>query len=252
MYKICQVVFSTNRLEYLKPTLESQQTNLDYSGCEVHKIFFDDYPTNRNDAELIQLASQHGFNEFILHKKNQGLSATWSECWRLLRLRDYDFIFQHEDDVKFLEPIKMLDLVEFYNENKWISNICLARQAWYHHEKDPGPTDQDIIYKDFRVNKINSNIFGILASFFSSKILNFPIKEFANSNLNEGIVGLYLYQLGMMPAVFKNKEGKQLVEHIGEWFVGKRVLENEPGYEQFKMFDPNKKYYSRNGQVYPE
>lgn len=253
MYKVCQVVFSTNRLDYLIPTLETQQRCLDYEGVQVHKILFDDYPNQRDNAYITKLAKDYGFNEVILHDKNRGLSATWSECWQLLRLRNYDFVMHHEDDVKFLQPIKILDLIEYYNQNKdWISCINLARQAWYHFETDPVPEDSDILFKDFRVVNLNSAIFGILASFYSTKILSFPIKEFANSNLNEGLVGRYLYDIGRRPTVFKSNEGRNLVEHIGEWFVGKRVLENEPGYEQFKNFDPNKKYYSRDGRAYIE
>ena len=79
-YKICQEVFSTNRLEYLIPTLQSQK-NLNYFGCEVHKIFIDDYPRTRNNAMLAELVKLFNYDEIILHQENLGLSATWSEFY---------------------------------------------------------------------------------------------------------------------------------------------------------------------------
>ena len=50
-YKICQTIFSTNRIPYLQKTLESQRL-IDTTGCEITKIFFDDYPKDRNDRYL--------------------------------------------------------------------------------------------------------------------------------------------------------------------------------------------------------
>jgi hypothetical protein len=38
-----------------------------------------------------------------------------------------------------------------------------------------------------------------------------------------------------------------MLEHIGFYSQGKRVEEGEPGWERFKMFDPNKKYDSKTG-----
>jgi hypothetical protein len=42
-----------------------------------------------------------------------------------------------------------------------------------------------------------------------------------------------------------------LINHIGEYFVGKRVLSNEPGYDQFARYDPLKKYNSKSGADWP-
>ena len=98
-YKICQVIFSTNRLDYLIPTLKSQ-ANLNFYGCEVHKIFIDDYPKTRNDLLITELVKLYGYDEIILHEKNEGLSVTWSQFWDLIKDRDYDYIWHQEDDVE--------------------------------------------------------------------------------------------------------------------------------------------------------
>ena len=40
------------------------------------------------------------------------------------------------------------------------------------------------------------------------------------------------------------RKSKNLINHIGEYTQGKKVLEGEPGWNWLKKYDPNKKYYS--------
>lgn len=248
-YKICQVIFSTNRLEYLLPTLEAQR-NLNYHGCEVHKIFIDDYPKTRDDAYTTELVKSYGYDEIILHPDNRGLSVTWTEFWELIKDRDYDYVFHQEDDVEILEPVLMTDLIELLEKEQLVSQLRLSRQAWYFHETDPVAEADDLIYKNFRYTK-KSLIFSPMASLYKHAITKIPFRETYNFNLNEGLVGKVLYdQFGMVTAEIKNHHGKNIVKHLGEWFVGKRVLPGEPGYEQFEKYDPDVKYNSRHGAEY--
>lgn len=248
-YKICQIIFSTNRLEYLIPTLEAQK-NLNFYGCNVHKIFIDDYPKTRNNLLIQELVKLHGYEEMYLHEQNQGLSATWSETWNLIKDRGYDYIWHQEDDVEILEPVLVTDLIEILQNNPNISQVQLARQAWYHNEKDPEYSNDDLVYKNFRFQR-NSFIFSPMASLCPARLLQIPYKNFYNHNLNEGLIGKVLGEhYGMLSANVKNYYGKNIIRHIGDWFVGKRVLPNEPGYEQFGHFDPNVKYNSKDGSLY--
>lgn len=248
-YKICQVIFSTNRLEYLLPTLEAQR-NLNYYGCEVHKIFIDDYPKTRDDVYTTELVKSYGYNEIILHPENRGLSVTWTEFWELIKDRDYDYVFHQEDDVEILEPVLMTDLIELLEKERLVSQLRLSRQAWYFHETDPVAEADDLIYKNFRYTK-KSLIFSPMASLYKHAITKIPFRQTYDFNLNEGLVGKVLYdQFGMVTAEIKNYHGKNIVKHLGEWFVGKRVLPGEPGYEQFEKYDPDIKYNSRHGAEY--
>lgn len=248
-YKICQVIFSTNRLEYLIPTLRAQK-NLNFSGCEVHKIFIDDYPRTRNNSMITELVKLHGYNEVILHEENRGLSVTWSEFWDLIRERDYDFIWHQEDDVEILEPILITDLIDILDTDPLMSQVVLARQAWYSQDSDPVATPDDKILKNFRYIK-NSNYFSTMASLYPVERIKIDYKKFYNYNMNEGLVGHVLNeQYGMTSCSVKNSQGKNLISHIGEWFVGKRVLPGEPNYELFSMFDPDKKYGSISCKEY--
>jgi hypothetical protein len=248
-YKICQIIFSTNRLEYLIPTLKAQK-NLNFYGCDVHKIFIDDYPKTRNNLLIRELVKLYGYEEIHLHEQNQGLSSTWSETWDMIKNRGYDYIWHQEDDVEILEPVLITDLIEILEKNPDISQVQLARQAWYHHEVDPVAMPEDIVYKNFRYQK-NNYIFSPMASLYSSKIVDIPYRSFHDFNLNEGLIGNVLgTHYKMTSANVKNFYGKNIIRHIGNWFVGKRVLPNEPGYEQFGHFNPDIKYNSKDGSLY--
>ena len=248
-YKICQVIFSTNRLEYLKKTLRAQ-SNLNFYGCEVHRIFIDDYPKTRNDPMIADLVKLYGYEEIILHPDNLGLSVTWSEFWNLIKDRDYDYVWHQEDDVEILEPVLITDLIEILERDQTISQVQLARQAWYSNETEPESAPDDLIYKNFRYAK-NSLIFSPMASLYPLRLTKFPYRHYYDFNLNEGLVGRTLHEhLGLVSANVKNYYGKNIIKHIGDWFVGKRVLPNEPNYKAFERYNPDTKYNSKDGSEY--
>jgi len=247
--KICQVIFSTNRLEYLIPTLKSQ-SNLNFYGCDVHKIFIDDYPKTRNDLLISELVKLHGYNEIILHQENKGLSVTWTEFWDLIKDRDYDYVFHQEDDVEILEPVLITDLIEILENDPTLSQVQLARQAWYYNETDHTAEDTDIIYKNYRYTK-RSAIFSPMASLYSIDKTKIDYKSHHDFNLNEGLIGQVLLNTqNLLSATVKNFYGKNIIRHIGNWFVGKRVLPGEPNYEQFEKYNPDIKYNSKDGSLY--
>ena len=57
----------------------------------------------------------------------------------------------------------------------------------------------------------------------------------------------HLRKKNMVCAYIKTKEGENMVTHIGDYFQGKKVLEGEPGWDNFKQYLPNKKYCSKTG-----
>lgn len=260
-YRVCQVIFSTNRLDYLIPTLEAQR-NLDFEGCTVDKIFFDDYPRDRDDKALQELVQSYGYTEVYLHQRNEGLSSTWVEFWNLIRDRDYDYVWQQEDDVEILEPIKVLDLIDLLTKDTMLGQVVLKRQAWYPDEPETQALDSDWFFKQYRYER-ESLIFSPMASLYAIDKVRFdyskwyydrnPADNLHNINWNEGMLGKALWQhFGLVSGHLKTAQGQNLINHIGEYFVGKRALPGEPNYDRFKAFDPDKKYYSRTGNFYDE
>lgn len=260
-YKICQVIFSTNRIQYLSKTLNAQR-HLNFDGCTVDKIFIDDYPNGRNNSLITALVNTFGYKELYLHETNLGLSVTWTEFWKLIKDRGYDYVWHQEDDVEILETVNVLDLIQILEQNKQWSQVVLKRQPWYFYDTAPVALDTDIIFKNLRIDSAGF-LFSPMASLYSIDIVNFPYSEwykeaYPDSNLhtinfNEGMVGKALVESkGLMSVQIKNELGHNIINHIGDYFVGKRVLPDEPCYEQFAKYDPNKKYNSKDGSEYTD
>lgn len=247
--KLLRVVFSTNRVEFLKKTFEASK-KFDFEGLDVHHLFIDDYPNGRDDQFISEFATLNGFNEIILHKENQGITKTWQELFDLIKHRDYDYILHHEDDVELMYPLKIMDLIELLEQDKTLSQIQLKRNNWYQFETEEiGPKGDDNIFKNYRYEKATP-YFWMLMSLYPAWIAREPILEETGFNPSESVIANYLlnkYNIGA--GLLKTSDGGMMVNHIGEYFHGKRVAENEPGWEGFKFIDPNIKYCSRTGVI---
>jgi hypothetical protein len=247
--KLLHVVFSTNRVEFLKKTFESGK-KFDYSGLDVHHLFIDDYPMGRDNNFIKEFVEHHGYNEIILHKENLGITKTWQELFDLVKERDYDYILHHEDDVELMYPLKVMDMIELLQQDKTLSQIQLKRNNWYQHEvEEIGPKDDDVIFKNYRYEKATP-YFWMLMSLYPAWIAREPILEETGFNPSESVIANYLLQKYNIGAgLLKTEEGGMMVNHIGEYFHGKRVSENEPGWEGFKYINPEIKYCSRTGAI---
>lgn len=244
--KLLRVVFSTNRIEYLEKTLKSTKM-LDFSGLEVHHLFIDDYPLGRDDEFIKNFAFNFGFGEVILHQKNKGITETWQELFEIVRERDYDYILHHEDDVELLQPVKVSDLIELLQNDNTLSQVQLKRNNWYEFEtEEVGPKDDDVIFKNYRYEK--TKYFWMLMSLYPAWIAKEPILEETGFNPAEYVIEKYLSEkYNIKSACLKTKSGKIMVKHIGDYFHGKRVSENEPGWDNFKYINSSKKYCSKTG-----
>lgn len=245
--KILHVVFSCNRIKYLTKTLESWK-NLDYCGHNVTRLIVDDYPRTRNDSIFDVLARFH--NTLLWrNEQNFGLSATWSALYDWIRTQDYDYILHQEDDVVLLNALKIDDMIGCLESNSEIASVVLQRQPWYFHEIDSKIEEDDVQYKNFYYSK-NNKTFPIIFSLYKREIVDLPIKEYYNFNLNEGMIAIYIdHCFKQYSVTLKGENGENLIEHIGEETTGKRILPGEPCYEQFAFMDPEKVYSSRNGKL---
>ena len=247
--KVCHVVFSTNRVEFLSKTFRAAK-KFDFTGLDVHHLFIDDYPLGRDNKFIEEFASHYGFNEIILHEENKGITKTWQELFDLVKERDYDYILHHEDDVELMYPLKVMDLIELLEQDKTLSQIQLKRNNWYDFETEEiGPKDTDAIFKDYRYEKATP-YFWMLMSLYPAWIAKEPILEETGFNPSESVIANYLlnkYNIGA--GLLKTQEGGIMVNHIGEYFHGKRVAENEPGWEGFKYINPDIKYCSKTGAI---
>jgi len=247
-YKICQVIFSTNRLQYLPKSLDTQR-NLDFSGCEVDKIFIDDYPNGRNNMLITALAKVYGFNEVYLHSENMGITKTWQHFYNIIRDRNYDYIWQQEDDVEIVHPVKITDMIDILKADSSLSQLQLKRNNWYPHETEAVMCkDTDVIVPNYRYEKA-SPWFWMMAALYPGWIAKEPYLQVTGNNPSECVVANYLREkFNIGSGLLKTATGDIMVNHIGEFNRGKRVAEGEPGWDAFRWYDPDKNYSSKTGE----
>ena len=259
---VVQVVFSTNRPEYLTRALASQRHLIWPEGYNVHKILFDDFPHKRDDDQIRDIARTYGYTEVHLHTHNKSLGATWRECWDLLAERNYDWIWQQEDDVEILRPVKMNTLMTYLGISPHVSQLRLARQAWYPGEPEPQPDPQDEIIGPYRIDRTPSVYFSPMASLYDiwATRIDFPNWYYnhypdepvlALTNPNEGLVGKMLLEgFGMRARVVKDASGGPMVNHIGAYTQGRILLPHEPTAKRWLYRNPEQRYCSKTGQPY--
>ena len=79
--KITVLFFSTNRLEFLIPTIKSFYKYVDFGDNEVYSILIDDYPKERNNEIFSSIKRNYKIDKLILHEENMGYSKSWKEGW---------------------------------------------------------------------------------------------------------------------------------------------------------------------------
>lgn len=261
--KVCQIIFSTNRPEYLTRTLAAQERYLDTSGCDVEKIVFDDFPKGRDDEALRALCTSAGYGEVYFHRQNLSIGATWQECWNLIRHRDYDFVWHQEDDVVLLEQVRLLDLIAIQQLLPRISQVVLKRGPCFPGESEVEALESDVVCDPFR-GEFNAGqvYFTPIASLYPAQRADIDYQEwyrahypddsiFHTANVNEALIGKALLEgWGLTALHVKSKMGAALIAHIGEYTRGKKVLPHEPGYAAFAGLDPDVDYWSNTHQPY--
>lgn len=249
-YRVCHLVISSNRIEYLTRTLKAQRF-FDFSDCEVDRIFIDDYPLGRNNLLISALVKSFGFNEIYLHPENLGITRTWQEFFDIVKDRKYDYILQQEDDVEVMYPVKITDLIDLLKLDTSLSQVQLKRNNWYKHETNPvGPRDTDWFFRGHRYEKDNP-YFWMMTALYHGWIASEPILEVMGANPSESVLSNYLREhYGLGTALLKTNEGGIMVNHIGMYNRGIKVIPGEPGWEMFKNLDPTINYNSQNGSFW--
>jgi hypothetical protein len=227
--------------------------NWDFGDHEVHRILIDDYPRTRNDRIFLTLKQIYNIDELQLHEENRGLSVTWTEFFELLKNRDYDYILHQEDDVVLNQPVKIDDMIQLLESDNKMASVVLKRQPWYSWDSDLGVSETDLNFDNKYLYEKNTQTFPIISSLYKREIVYAKFKEYWGFNLNEGMIMVFLGELhSMYSSTLKNLDGSNIIEHIGEEFTGRRILENEPRWEVFKQYNPNKSYCSRTGNLIDE
>ena len=240
---ISVIFFSTNRFEYLIPTLESFQENVSFEGHNVHKILIDDFPTERNDVEFYNLKDNYGIDHLILNRINIGLSYSIEKAWSRLP-EDCDYIFHMEDDFVFNEKIKIDDLVQKFEKHKdLLFQITLKRQIWYHEGDFIERIETGEVGKEYDGLILHQYYFNLNPSLYPYWVTQEKFNHRPHESLTIG--SLVKKYPNMQSSLWGKRKDPSLVHHIGDYTHGRKNLPDEPLWDSmFNVYDPKKKYYS--------
>jgi len=228
--KVIRVVISTQRLKFLEKTLEAVNRLVDYSDLDMHHVLIDDWPKTRDDKAFTEYCLNNGFDEVILNDENIGVQKMLDKIMDVVK--DYDYVFMHEDDVVLLQPLVIRHMITLLEADPHLSQIQMKRNAWYSHEPKVESKPDDWTFGNFRYEKFNAtpHFWGMM-SVWPAWVAKENITEKTGYKLGENIIGWYLkntYQ--KETGLLKTAEGHPMVEHIGEYTRGKRVMKGEPGW----------------------
>lgn len=255
-YKVCMFVVGTNRPEYLTRALTSQR-NLDWSGIELTKTLCDDMPLGRDDAKMVGISEEYKFDNLYLANENKGIGRTWQMAFDSIKGMDYDYIFHQEDDVVILEHVSMLSMIRMFESRPDLSQLVFKRQPWYPHETQSVPLDDDWCFENLRGEfNLAKQFFTPICSLYPSMAAEIDYQKWyretypdnpvlAGGHINEWYIGkMFWEQYKLQSMHVKGIRGQNLINHIGKYTIGKKILPHEQGYANFAGIDPTVKYWS--------
>lgn len=195
-------MWSTNRPEFLIPTLETASKYVDWGDHEVDGVFIDDMPTDRDDDLIRSIAESHGYNHVILHKENKGITYTCKEGYEFIQglEKEYDFIWHQEDDLIISNYVKIDDLVNYLNENDHKIQARLPYQTdWYKSEEESGHRIKDLPLEEYKN-------YQIVDGFYWTDISNFDT-SFSLTKRKPLFDSLHAWDTGLLDGLVRLEGG---------------------------------------------
>lgn len=135
--KICIIILTDGRNDYLARTLESLETNVVFpQDASIYKILVDDWPVDREEKVIKKLAKKYKVDKVVLNDENIGIDKTVQKAWSLIP-EGTDYIWHQENDFEYLNPVNVSEMIQVL-ENPTIVQVALVRQPWFADEKDAG------------------------------------------------------------------------------------------------------------------
>lgn len=131
--RIALLVMTDGRRDYIHQTIASASCKLD--GPIGPLFMFDDSADDNNHQWL--RTNFPGF-QLIYKDTRQGFGGAIQSAWNHIRQYDFDYVFHLEDDFTFNRTIPLYDMVDKLEENPYVYQMALRRQAWSSEEKIAG------------------------------------------------------------------------------------------------------------------
>lgn len=131
---IAVLVMTDGRTEYIEETTQSAFNNLD--GPIIEKWMHDD---SGDEAHRFWLKARFPSYTHFGEGPRKGFGGAYSFAWKTLAAQSTaDYIFNLEDDFTFNRPVPLNDMIKVLEENPYIYQMALRRQAWSSEELRAG------------------------------------------------------------------------------------------------------------------
>lgn len=244
--RVIQIIFSTNRYDYLQRMLESKKRYVSTEGCDVYTVLFDDYPSRRIPSKNAELQRAFGIDDIVLHDTNLGLPATWQEAWEYVTARasSFDYVFHMEDDFVFERPVRVMDMLKAYDSNT-CSQVFLKRHVCYE------PPDTDFVHR-IHTGTLGTPAHGVVLQnrYFVAMCSVYPVAIAARYDPaiggppQEDTVNIFYLRQGLTSAMYGDRTDPPIIRHIGEVSRGLKG-------KGFEFLPENSDYDYRTGRRLP-
>ncbi|MFH1009227.1 MAG: hypothetical protein V1800_17260 [Candidatus Latescibacterota bacterium] len=133
--KTCLLIFTDGRGEYLVRTLRAFKQYVDWEFDATILVDDSNDPSYRGFLEGI-------CGEFRMEIQSNptrlGIAGTVARAWGELLPADAAYIFHLEDDFTVQRKLKIEEMIEVLEKNKYLTQIALMRQPWNEAEKAAG------------------------------------------------------------------------------------------------------------------
>lgn len=251
--KVTLLIFTTSRYDYLIPTLESMYEQVDFSDVDVYTMLIDDNPVDRDIGILMDLKNKYGIDEIMLNEKNLGYSLSWKRAWASLPF-DTDYVWHQEDDFIYNKKVNVFNMIRtLMTCPTTLTQLVLKRQVWFETNDfitkiESGKVGREVCFGS--TDDKDVDCVTIHQYYFNANPCVYPYwvtQEEYSHNPQESVIASDLRKKypDRYSAFYGEAKGEAYVKHIGEYTIGKKCLEGEPGWSYLKKYDPDKKYYSK-------
>lgn len=135
--KICILIMTDGRNDYLEQTLKSLEKNVVFPvGAKVVKVLYDDMPEGRDIEFLRRIELEYKIDKMVLSPVNVGINQAVQNAW--LEIPVCDYVWHQENDFLYNETIDVSHMIKPLEMNRMIGQVALLRQAWYDDEIESG------------------------------------------------------------------------------------------------------------------
>ncbi len=132
--RVCLVIVTDGRDQYIKQTWDSWDTKLDFKFSEI--IIIDDSARRDYQRWLDETFAKKVW-KIVHHPERLGFGRTVADVWAQVP-KDAHYVFHLEDDFLLNRPLDLNNWIKILQDNPKVVQVCAYRQPWSQDEINKG------------------------------------------------------------------------------------------------------------------